>query len=277
MIRILMPLFLLLGASRIFAVEIELTIIDSNARQVETPVANAKVWLIPHTGPPLLKPSDRLGRVRFVIPETAYVCIRVGTPPDSTNLPRMSGRFDQKTSLFVGVGTAKAAPSFVEQDIRDLIDDLRDCQLAGELSNNIRNELKQIRSDIIKSTEPNKADPQETQRQKLVERQLWVSAIDRLLRGPWKLGVTCAYTQHGAVIKSVAPGSVAESMGIEIGNLITKVDDLDIGSSKGSQVELTEAFSRSEDGQVSITWQARSTVRMGAASSIQSKIIQLTE
>ena len=244
----------------------------------EQPEAGTKVWLIPSSGEFELETTDGNGRVQFSFVPTAYVKVLVGTPPDALELPQMSGRFDQRTSVFRGGLAAyvygdAAAPSVpgaaeIDRFLRDI-----KARRGGEaLSQPMRQELEGMRKNIDQVTREQANDSPELRKKRAETRRELTGLLEEVLSAPWKLGVVCDYTDGGALVRRVVPDSPAARAGIRPGAYITEVDGVKMGQVGGRLSMLPEAFARSTSGRVRLLVNYRS----GMASSIQSVEVQLT-
>lgn len=221
-------------------VQLEVRLVRADVRGgADKPVTDMKVWLFPSSGTPLLKTPDNAGIVRFSFPETAYVAVRVGTPPNGVRLQQMSGRYNQSTSAYFDGAQAGGPLESVEQ----FLEELRDSARGVELPDSMKKEIRAIQKTI---GEWNAADADDVRRLDRMKKS------SEVLLKPWKLGIGYKYDVNGATITKVADDSPAMNAGIGIGDRIIEVDDVRVGAGDRGLKTLQEVFGRSDSGRVVI-------------------------
>ena len=236
-------------------VQLELNVLEEGER----PRRDTVVWVIPSSGTPEDNFTDHDGYVRFSIAPTAYVTVWLDTP-DAPTIPRMSGRFSQKTSVYLGglrhgTQTKYGTPIYQKEHIEGLLDALEERYQGAPLPDGVKDMLRRGRirerameTNALPGLESDADDQKAGQRNQLVDR------IDQLLRPApdWYLGVTARYMSHGAYVRSVKDGTPARIAGIQTGDWLTHVDGTRVGFVDGKLHSLPSLFARSETGHVVI-------------------------
>jgi hypothetical protein len=224
-------------------VQIDLTILGAK----ESPQANVVVWMVPSSGQASSQRTDRNGKVRFHLQPTVYVWVWIDTA-DRVELPRMSGKFSQNTSVFLGGYTATTFGG--ASHLSDLLEELHRLYGAGGLPTELQRQLQQqrIRERILESAATTEADGGTG------EVQYPLQLLDSLLthHRTWILGVSSQPTPRGALVTRVEPGSAAERAGIARGDCILSVDGVQIGHATANTLPLRDAILQSSTGTVDL-------------------------
>ena len=204
--------------------------IDKNG---ERPAAQTKVYILPKNQGVTNGVTNSNGVVKFEFPPTESVVFRIGAGGGQLKMAPLSGRFNQSTSYIIDrrkpvqvyrTVSVQWGSHFATSGLRELISDIRD-QSGGRLMNDqTRQFVEGLRQDAINATTP-KPSASESEKESLAQAQQHIlSEIDDLLAPPWK--IKAAFESHpmGARITVVTPNGPAAIAGIEVGDIITKVD-----------------------------------------------------
>lgn len=257
------------------SVQIDVTVVNVGGGPAEESRAeNQKVWLIPSSGQARVLMTDKNGTARFVLPPASYVSIRIGTPPNSIALQRMSGRFSQRTSVILGGYEAGCFDSGVPQDAAVFIGELSNLYRGRTVPDVMKDDLIALDREIIDLTAPVPGESPESLDEKSDERRILRKQIESLLKGPWLMGVTVENTATGAKLMAVRENGPADRAGLRVGQIITHLNGAPIGKGDG-KTALPAALAELEHGVVDIDYVSITRDATGSASSTHKLTMQL--
>jgi hypothetical protein len=203
----------------------------------ESPVSDEKVYVCPYSGNVPPGRTDSNGIARFSFPATAYVSVYIGDPRLGRRLPRMSGRFNQNTSIYLKGGFAGQ-----DGDLDGLLEfsrDVKHSRSGTELPPALAKDIEKILSEKIPTDD---SVDSEGKRREVFDN------LREALTPVGKIGVSWWNDDRGTVIRGLERGLPAEEAGIEVGDRIISVD----GRTIGRNFTLPKAFARAVDGRVRI-------------------------
>ena len=172
------------------------------------------------------------GMIAFSFLPTESVTFRVGTIANNVRLQPLSGRLTQNTS-FLDDKRIKSRNAYVAYEptlfsMTEVLEDF-ESQAGGRLMNEQSREyLRSLRETIIEITTP-KPDADNLERERQAEnRTQLLKKLDDLLAAPWKMRASYDDDPQGARITDVASGGPAANAGIKVGDVITRVNGLEI-------------------------------------------------
>lgn len=241
----------------------------------ENPEAGTKVWVTTDSGLADFRTTDAQGRAEFVLQPTASLSFRIGDPPRAMPLHRMSGRFNQNTSVVLStqyqIVTARLASSPEVAEMWRFLNELKRAKETYGLSDRMRREVESFRGTIQAITPILNSDTPQQRQQQLEDRQALTHLIDELLAPPWRLGLVIRDTNQGALVLQVDAGTPAAQAGIRQGELIVEFDGHPLGLIQGELIRLAALVRRSQTGQARLKVQASSD----GASSVRQVQVQM--
>ena len=212
----------------------------ANTEGQEEPVVNEKVYVFPHSGNVAPQSTDSKGVVNFSFPMTAYVSVYIGDPRFGRKMARMSGRYNQRTSVYLKGGVFYAAGGNY-QELLEFAQDAKHARTGESLPDALRQDLIKLRDELSRDFEN---EPVKSKQQ----RHLVVSSLTDALRPIGKIGIMCDYDGQGAIVSGVIAGTPAKEAGIQVGDRIIQVDRYSIDRA----FPIPKAFARANEDSVEL-------------------------